>query len=79
MPGGNAALSRSLPNRLAERFTKVTAKLPQATESERLMVQRIGLEFFREALMGGAGARRRAWNAAPLLRPPHIRPRAACE
>jgi hypothetical protein len=78
VPGGNAALSRSLPNRLAERFTKVTAKLPQSTESERLM-QRIGLELFREALMGGAAARRRAWNAAPLLQPPHARPRAACE
>ena len=49
-PGRNAALSRSLPNRLAKRFIKVTAKLPPSTESERLMVQRIGPDLFRDAL-----------------------------
>src|SRR5574340_9764 len=49
--GRYAALARSLPNRVAERFAKATAKLPQTTEAERLVVQRIGQNLFRDALI----------------------------
>lgn len=78
--GRYAALARSLPNRVAERFTKATAKLPQTTEAERMVVQRIGQNLFREALIDywhGCCAVT-GLDVLPLLRASHIKPWAAC-
>ena len=78
--GRYAALARSLPNRVAERFTRATVNLPQTTEAERMVVQRIGQNLFREALID-------YWHGCcsvtgldvlPLLRASHIKPWAEC-
>lgn len=78
--GRYAALSRSLPNRVAERFYKATAKLPQTTEAERMVVQRIGQNLFREALidywLGRCAVS--GLDVLPLLRASHIKPWAVC-
>lgn len=78
--GRYAALARSLPNRVAERFAKATAKLPQSTEAERLVVQRIGQNLFREALVDFWQGRCAVTglDVLPLLRASHIKPWAAC-
>ncbi len=44
-------LGVSLPDEPLEQFRKAVAKLPPATEVERLVVQRIGQDIFRTALM----------------------------
>lgn len=78
--GRYAALARSLPNRVAERFTAATAKLPTTTEVERLVVQRIGQNLFRDALIDFWQGRCAVTglDVAPLLRASHIKPWAAC-
>lgn len=78
--GRYAALARSLPNRVAERFTVATAKLPQTTEAERLVVQRIGQNLFRDALIDFWQGRCAVTglDVVPLLRASHIKPWAAC-
>jgi hypothetical protein len=53
----HAALNRvyklgiSLPDAPLARFRAQTAALPQTTEAERLVVQRLGQDIFRAALM----------------------------
>lgn len=78
--GRYAALARSLPNRVAERFTAATAKLPKTTEAERLVVQRLGQDLFREALIDFWQGRCAVTglDVVPLLRASHIKPWAAC-
>lgn len=78
--GRYAALARSLPNRVAERFTVATAKLPQTTEAERLVVQRIGQNLFRDALIDFWQGRCAVTglDVVSLLRASHIKPWAAC-
>lgn|SRR5574340_326680 len=49
--GRLSALARSLPSRVAERFAAKTKSFPKSTEGERLVVQRIGQNLFREALI----------------------------
>lgn len=55
----HAALDRvyklgvSLPDAPLARFRAQTTRLPQTTEAERLVVQRIGQDVFRAALMDG--------------------------
>lgn len=44
-------LSTSLPDAPLKTFHQQTAKLPQTTEAERLVVQRIGQDIFRKSLM----------------------------
>lgn len=44
-------LARTLPGALWQRWVEETAVLPQATEAERLVVQRRGQELFRAGLM----------------------------
>src|SRR6516164_9355259 len=44
-------LAVSLPDAPLARFQVKTAGLPRTTEAERLVVQRIGQDIFREALM----------------------------
>lgn len=74
-------LARALPEEPLREFEKATARLPQTTEAERLVVTRIGQDIFRKALL-------LFWNnscavtgvAEPrLLRASHIIPWAMCE
>src|SRR6185437_10652967 len=44
-------LSMSLPSAPLDRFRKEIAKLPPATEVERLVIQRVGQNIFRDALL----------------------------
>ena len=70
----------SLPDAPLARFRAQTARLPQKTEAERLVVQRIGQQIFRDALIDH-------WGGCPitgitdpaLLRASHIVPWAECE
>jgi hypothetical protein len=74
-------LSVSLPQLPLDAFKKQTATLPRSTEAERLVVQRVGQDIFRNALMD-------YWNNTcpltgitepALLRASHIIPWADCE
>lgn len=78
--GRFAALARSLPNRVAERYARLISKLPQTTEAERLVVQRVGQNLFREALIDYWQGRCAVTglDVVPLLRASHIKPWAAC-
>jgi putative restriction endonuclease len=78
--GRFAALARSLPNQVAERFVFVTRNLPASTETERLVVQRIGQDMFRSALIDYWQGRCAVTglDVIPLLRASHIKPWAAC-
>lgn len=76
-----AALARTKPNRVADEFKKKTATMPKTTEAERLVVQRVGQDLFRAALLD-------YWQGEccvtgldmpELLRASHIRPWAQCE
>lgn len=74
-------LSRTLPDALLDRFTRETAGLPRATEVERLTVQRIGQDIFRNGLLEYWDGRCAVTGLAvpELLRASHIKPWAACE
>jgi putative restriction endonuclease len=55
-------LSRSLPTAPLDRFANETRNMPTTTEAERLVVQRVGQNIFREALLDlWSGALRRDW------------------
>jgi hypothetical protein len=83
----HAALARvyklgvSLPDAPPTRFRAETAGLPRTTEVERLVVQRIGQDIFRAALMDYWGARCPITGITDtaLLRASHIVPWAECE
>lgn len=78
--GRVAALARSLPNQVVQRFVNATKTLPKTTEAERLVVQRIGQNLFREALIDYWQGRCAVTglDVVPLLRASHIKPWAAC-
>jgi hypothetical protein len=63
------------------RFRTQTAGLPQTTEVERLVLQRIGQDIFRAALMDYWGARCPITSITDpaLLRASHIIPWAECD
>lgn len=74
-------LGVSLPDVPLKAFEKATANLPRTTEAERLTVERIGQNLFRQALMD-------YWNGRcpltgitdpALLRASHIVPWTECE
>ena len=74
-------LGASLPDAPLRQFRAETEALPRGTEAERLVIQRIGQNVFREALI-------KYWNGrcpltgitdVPLLRASHIVPWAECE
>lgn len=74
-------LSGTLPDELFHEFKRVTKDMPQTTEVERLVVQRVGQDLFREGLL-------RYWEGRcavtgltepELLRASHIKPWAKCE
>lgn len=64
-----------------ESFKKATAQLPRTTEAERLVVQRVGQNLFRQALLDYWNSRCPLTGIADpaLLRASHIIPWAECE
>jgi hypothetical protein len=73
-------LSVSLPDAPLARFQVATSGLPRTTEAERLVVQRIGQDVFRNALMDYWGGRCPLTGITDpaLLRASHILPWADC-
>jgi hypothetical protein len=73
-------LGVSLPDAPLARFRAQTARLPQTTEVERLVVRRIGQDIFRSALMDYWGGRCPITGITEpaLLRASHIVPWADC-
>ena len=73
-------LAVSLPDAPLIRFRAKTGTLPRTTEAERLVIQRIGQEIFRDALMDYWGGRcpLTGITDAALLRASHILPWAEC-
>jgi HNH endonuclease len=73
-------LGVSLPDAPLVRFHAPAEGLPRATEAERLAVQRIGQDVFRQALMAYWGGRCPLTGIADpaLLRASHIVPWAEC-
>ena len=74
-------LSKALPNELLHTFEKQVAALPKATEAERLVIQRVGQNLFRDGLLDLWEGRCAVTGLAvpALLRASHIKPWADCE
>jgi hypothetical protein len=74
-------LSKALPNELLRTFEKKVAMLPNTTEAERLVVQRVGQNLFRDGLLDVWEGRCAVTGLAvrELLRASHIKPWADCE
>jgi hypothetical protein len=74
-------LARTLPNELLHAFEERAAGLPRAPEAERLVVQRVGQDVFRDGLMEYWEGRCAVTGLAvpELLRASHIKPWADCE
>ena len=75
------ALALSLPDSPLQAFISQTKNLPRTTEAERLVVQRVGQDIFRDRLL-------KYWTSAcpltgiadlALLRASHIKPWACCD
>jgi putative restriction endonuclease len=75
-----AATERTMPNRVADQFRAQTHTLPKTTEAERLVVQRVGQDLFRSALLDYWQGRCCVTGLAvpQLLRASHIKPWAKC-
>ena len=73
-------LAMSLPEAPLDRFKAKTANLPRTTEAERMVIQRIGQDVFRDALMDYWGGRCPITGITEpaLLRASHIVPWADC-
>jgi hypothetical protein len=73
-------LAISLPDAPLLRFRAETSKLPRTTEAERLVIQRIGQNLFRDALMDYWGGRcpLTGISEPALLRASHIVPWSDC-
>lgn len=76
-----SAIARTMPNRVADQFRREKLHLPQTTEAERLLVQRVGQDLFRNALMDYWLGRCCVTGLAvpALLRASHIKPWAKCQ
>lgn len=76
-----AATARNLPDRVAARFAQQAGELPRGTEAERLVVQRVGQDLFRAALLDFWRGRCCVTGLAvpELLRASHIKPWAQCD
>lgn len=74
-------LARSLPIEPLRAFEAETRNLPRSTEAERLVVQRVGQNIFRDALMEYWGGTCAVLGVTEprLLRASHIKPWAECE
>lgn len=73
-------LSRALPNELLHTFERQVAALPNTTEAERLVIQRVGQNLFRDGLLDLWEGRCAITGLAvpELLRASHIKPWADC-
>jgi hypothetical protein len=76
-----AATARTMPNRVAAQFELATKSMPRSTEAERLVVQRVGQDLFRRALLDYWRGRCCVTGLAvsELLRASHIKPWAVCD
>ncbi len=76
-----AANARTKPHRVAQRFQLATVTLPKSTEAERWVVQRVGQDLFRAALLDYWQGRCCVTGLAvpELLRASHIKPWALCD
>jgi hypothetical protein len=76
-----SAIARTMPNRVADQFRREKLNMPQTTEAERLVVQRVGQNLFRNALMDYWQGRCCVTGLAVsgLLRASHIKPWAKCQ
>lgn len=74
-------LSRSLPDAPLQLFQERAASLPRTTEAERWVVQRVGQELFRAALLDFWDGRCAVTGLSVprLLRASHIKPWADCQ
>lgn len=74
-------LARTLPDELLHVFQSKAAHLPRTTEAERLVVQRVGQDVFRDGLLEYWQGRCAATGLAvpALLRSSHMKPWADCE
>lgn len=75
------ALAVSLPDAPLQTFLEKTRALPLTTEAERLAIQRVGQDIFRDGLMAYWGGRcpLTGITEPALLRASHIKPWARCE
>lgn len=75
-----AAMARTMPNRVADQYRAKIQNLPQSTEAERVIVQRVGQDLFRNALLDFWQGRCCVTGLAvpSLLRASHIKPWAKC-
>lgn len=75
-----SAVARTMPNRVADQFIREQSRLPQITEAERLVIQRVGQDLFRRALMDYWQGRCCITGLAvpALLRASHIKPWSKC-
>ena len=75
-----AAIARTMPNRVADQFRTKTQNLPKTTEAERIVLQRVGQDLFRTALLDYWQGRCCVTGLAvpQLLRASHIKPWAQC-
>ncbi len=76
-----AQLARSLPTAPLDAFVARTLALPKSTEAERLVIQRVGQDVFRAALLDYWNARCPLSGIAHprLLRASHMKPWADCD
>jgi putative restriction endonuclease len=74
-------LARALPIEPLRVFEAQTQNLPRTTEAERLVIQRVGQDVFREALLSYWEGRCAVTGVAEprLLRASHIKPWSKCE
>lgn len=75
-----SAVARNMPNRIADQFRAKTQSMPKSTEAERLVVQRVGQDLFRSALLDYWCGRCCVTGLAvpSLLRASHIKPWSKC-
>jgi len=75
-----AELAKSAPAKLVEQFVAVTKSMPESTEVERLVKQRVGQDIFRNALIAFWQCRCAVTGLAisNLLRASHIKPWSDC-
>lgn len=74
-------LARSLPDAPLDEFIQKTKRLPSTTDAERLVIQRVGQDIFRDRLMSyWQGKCPLTGISDPeLLRASHIKPWKSCE
>lgn len=74
-------LSRTLPDEPLHVFDRKTRSLPKSTEAEHLVVQRVGQDIFRAALLDywGGSCAVTGIGLTPVLRASHMKPWSHCE